>query len=93
MANQSQKYLKRAFPFGRIAVAYFKSGETDSFNITYWGNDNTFEQVIVFSGQVIEQNAGHYGRNGIRFNEVAICKNINNRQPEISDVIDACLSQ
>lgn len=90
--TESQKYSKKEFPFGRIAVAYSEINGAQHFNITYWGNDGIFEQVKYFGGNVSEQNAGNYGSNGINFGQVNECPNISAHQTEISDIIYACLA-
>ncbi|MBU3941164.1 MAG: hypothetical protein KKH88_04515 [Nanoarchaeota archaeon] len=59
--EQPNAYSKIDFPFGSIAVAQIDARH--EVNLTYWGNDRSFEQVIFQDGSPISIRVGsHYTR-------------------------------
>ena len=56
--EQPDAYSKMEFPFGSIVAAYVDSRH--ELNLTYWGKDGVFEQVILQGGLPISSRVGSY---------------------------------
>lgn len=85
--EQPDRYAEAELEDGRIAIAYVK--KRNEYNITYWGNDGKFEQLLLRNrNDIVESNAGDYNGSRVRFIPIdGVPLNIHRIKEDISDLM------